>query len=237
MSTITKEQLRERAREKVKSLEFSITQTAFADSRAELEEELELARIALASLEADAVAYVDPFAFHNFSVYRAGETDNKRMGREWMWANPDAGLIPVYTAPPSPLAPDLKELEEILDWILMLPCPTPKATHFAKRLAVVIDTCRAAMLQGAENAESTTTIQTAPDLDSLPKIAESPSGNSPVIPDGWKLVPVEPTMSQELAGYRTLTDTGKMSRLMKTRLSNIYRAMIAAAPQQEVNNG
>jgi len=61
------------------------------------------------------------------------------------------------------------------------------------------------------------------------------AGNSPVIPDGWVLVPVEPTMSQEFAGYRTLTDTGKMSRLMKTRLSNIYRAMIATAPQQEVN--
>lgn len=102
MSTITREQLRERAREKVKSLEFSVTQSAFADSRAELEEELELARIALASLEAEAVAYVDPSAFNNFSVYRAGDTDNKRMGREWMWANPDAGLIPVYTAPPAP---------------------------------------------------------------------------------------------------------------------------------------
>ncbi|EPU4948763.1 hypothetical protein [Enterobacter hormaechei] len=60
------------------------------------------------------------------------------------------------------------------------------------------------------------------------------AGNSSVIPDGWVLVPVEPTMSQEFAGYRTLTDTGKMSRLMKTRLSNIYRAMIATAPQQEV---
>lgn len=53
MSTITREQLRERAREKVKGLEFSVTQTAFADSRAELEEELELARIVLASLEAE----------------------------------------------------------------------------------------------------------------------------------------------------------------------------------------
>ncbi|EHG2952873.1 DUF550 domain-containing protein [Salmonella enterica subsp. diarizonae serovar 53:r:z35] len=53
----TKEQLRERAREKVKSLEFAVTQNAFADSRAELEEELELARIALASLTAEPVAY------------------------------------------------------------------------------------------------------------------------------------------------------------------------------------
>lgn len=52
MTTITREQLRERAREKVKSLEFAVTQTAFSENRAELEEELELARIALASLEA-----------------------------------------------------------------------------------------------------------------------------------------------------------------------------------------
>lgn len=56
----------------------------------------------------------------------------------------------LYAAPPAPVAPDLKELEAILDWILMLPCPTPKATHFAKRLAVVIDTCRAAMLNGGQ---------------------------------------------------------------------------------------
>lgn len=48
----------------------------------------------------------------------------------------------------------------------------------------MVEIVEMAMLQGAENAESTTTIQTAPDLDSLPKIAESPSGNSPVIPDG-----------------------------------------------------
>ncbi|MEG5337473.1 hypothetical protein [Enterobacter ludwigii] len=59
-------------------------------------------KLALASLEAEPVAHVDPSAFNNFSVYRAGDTDNKRMGREWMWANPDAGLIPVYTAPPAP---------------------------------------------------------------------------------------------------------------------------------------
>lgn len=62
------------------------------------------------------------------------------------------------------------------------------------------------------------------------------AGNSPVIPDGYVMVPIEPTMSQELAGYKTLNDTGRMSRLMKTRLSNIYRAMLAAAPQ-EVSRG
>lgn len=49
------------------------------------------------------------------------------------------------------------------------------------------------------------------------------------IPDGWAMVPINPTMAQEYAGYKTLTDTGKMSRLMKTRIANIYRAMITTA--------
>lgn len=39
-----------------------------------------------------------------------------------------------------------------------------------------LDDCRAAMLQGVENAETPTTMQTAPALDSSPKIAESPTG-------------------------------------------------------------
>lgn len=56
MSIITREQLRERARNKVKTLEFIISKNAFTNKRAEQEEELELARIALASLEAEAVA-------------------------------------------------------------------------------------------------------------------------------------------------------------------------------------
>ena len=95
MSTFTKEQLIEKLQHRI-----SVASRFPESEKAQMD--LELARIALASLEAEPVAYVDPFAFHNFSVYRAGETDNKRMGREWMWANPCAGLIPVYTAQPAP---------------------------------------------------------------------------------------------------------------------------------------
>ncbi|EBB1100940.1 DUF550 domain-containing protein [Salmonella enterica subsp. enterica] len=56
MNTITREQLHERARRKVKELEFAITQSAFTSIRDGLEEELELARIALASLDAEPVS-------------------------------------------------------------------------------------------------------------------------------------------------------------------------------------
>lgn len=79
----------------------------------------------------------------------------------------------------------------------------------------------AAMLQGAENAESTTTMQTAPVLDSSPKIAESTSGNSPVISDGWVLVPEEPTHEMLEAGDEQFGTY------------DVYRRMIAASPQQE----
>ncbi|HBU6131245.1 TPA: hypothetical protein MC438_001845 [Enterobacter cloacae] len=81
--------------------------------------------------------------------------------------------------------------------------------------------CRAAMLQGAENAETPTTMQTAPALDSSPKIAGSPSGNYPVIPDGYVLMPVEPTDEM----WRAALDA--------TGIIDSYKAMIAAAPQQE----
>ena len=89
----------------------------------------------------------------------------------------------------------------------------------------------AAMLQGAENAESPTTMQAAPVLDSSPKIAESPSGNSPVIPDGWVMVPVEPTKEMIDAGWSYYMTTKSPSSL------GVYGAMLAAAPKQEVKNG
>jgi hypothetical protein len=97
-------------------------------------------RIALASLEAEPVAYVDPFAFNNFSVYRAGDTDNKRMGREWMWANPDAGLIPVYTAPPAPVS-----VPDAMDDQGGVCCEVSYADGW--------NACRAAMLQSFGNSE------------------------------------------------------------------------------------
>ncbi|WP_432465964.1 hypothetical protein ACNZ3Z_08870 [Enterobacter kobei] len=80
------------------------------------------------------------------------------------------------------------------------------------------------LLQGVENAETPTTMQTAPALDSSPKIAELPSGNSPVIPDGWVLVPEEPTHEMLEAGDEQFGTY------------DVYRRMIAASPQQEVKS-
>ncbi|EJF5651973.1 hypothetical protein M8X13_003999 [Salmonella enterica] len=90
MNTITREQLHERARRKVKELEFAITQSAFTSIRDGLEEELKLAEIALASLEAEPVAYIF-----------------KHPAGELFWALTDKSnkcqndVIPVYAVPPA----------------------------------------------------------------------------------------------------------------------------------------
>ncbi|WP_239658898.1 hypothetical protein [Enterobacter kobei] len=97
MSAITREQLRERAREKVKSLEFAVTQAAFADSQAELEEELELARIALASLEAEAVAWRSLY-YENHGLL----TGSKNVLASWQKQGWECD--PLYTAPPTPVS-------------------------------------------------------------------------------------------------------------------------------------
>ena len=152
MSTITREHLRERAREKVKSLEFAVTQTAFADSRAELEEELELARIALASLEAEPVAYVMADDLKDSSIistpaYRdLGEAMERTVG----------DVVALFTAPPAPVSvPDFSALDRLAGEMLThaMNCERRVSvayTHCAHRLAEEVRDLRAAMLQGAE---------------------------------------------------------------------------------------
>lgn len=127
-------------------------------------------RIALASLEAEAVAYVDPFAFHNFNVYRAGETDNKRMGREWMWANPDTGLIPVFTAPPAPVSvPDLKPVGFLFvsndGAVAYSPADWPmKGFNLIGPIYGDVNACRAAMLHGSEPVTTTYKLRDAVEI-------------------------------------------------------------------------
>ena len=147
MSTITREQLHERAREKVKSLEFAVTQTAFADSRAELEEELELARIALASLEAEAVCVIDQ---SNLDYLKSGADADV-----WPASRKEMGDVLLYrSAPPAPVSVPEWTNEQCLEFLSI-------AFRHAEikgdlelddiRLGVkMVNGSRAAMLQGAD---------------------------------------------------------------------------------------
>lgn len=281
MSTITREHLRERAREKVKSLEFSITQSAFADSRAELEEELDLARIALASLEAEAVAYI----IQDADALSRGE---KGMLRYFANISDEdineyqITVTPLYTSPPAQVSvPDdeqgkphpvmavkgelgfldhfdriISERDEDID-IGQL-----GSSNYEALMLAALDAFRAAMLQGAEQPQSAQ--QNIPEIipgglveavnnllnndgsrgrysaigcgEAREKIElwlaqrqkwESQrsenlcAGNSPVIPDGWVLVPEEPTHEMLEAGDEQFGTY------------DVYRRMIAASPQQK----
>lgn len=108
MTTITREQLHERARRKVKELEFAITQSAFTSIRDGLNDELELARIALASLEVAPVGEVSEkrhglvmdgtVDLGGKSTYRIikGEKAMKRLPLGTKF----------YIAPPAPVVPE-----------------------------------------------------------------------------------------------------------------------------------
>lgn len=52
-----------------------------------------------------------------------------------------------------------------------------------------------------------------------------PAGNSPATPDGWQLVPKEPTEAMNKAGWAAMNE--------HDAINPTYRAMLAAAPQQE----
>ncbi|MCU3191418.1 hypothetical protein N8Y15_00140 [Enterobacter hormaechei subsp. hoffmannii] len=210
MSTITREQLRARAREKVKSLEFSITQTAFADSRAELEEELELARIALASLEAEAVAYI--FKHPAGRLFWA-LTDESNKGQ--------SDVMPVYTAPPAPVS--------VPDGM------TPKQASRAycgevRGYRDGWNACRAAMLQSFGNSEQLEPVTT---VYKLPEgwVAVPVEPTEDMIVNGFESEPDE-SFSDEMEWEAYDAMSGCQQAAHRAKLC--WAAMIAAAPKPDV---
>ncbi|MFT2950615.1 hypothetical protein ACMWHU_27635, partial [Klebsiella pneumoniae] len=199
MIAIPNERLRERAREKVMGLELAVTQTAFADSHAELEEELELPRIALASLEAEPI----------YQLWDEGYYDTEKETYDAALKAGGHGRI-VYTAPPAPVSvPDLSALDNLAGEMLnhAMNCERRVSvayTHCAHRLAEEVRDLRAAMLQGAD-------------------------GNSPVVPDGWVMVPKEPTEVMFNAGKLAAGPTKQPDTA-----SLVYKAMIDSSPDYKV---
>lgn len=226
-----------------------------------------LARIALASLEAEPVGYFGRFDADDEDLIDQCSRNIR-------------GAFPLYAAPPAPVSvPDehyqnLSELyhaQEKRLFKLVQRIKGPSFDKYAYSPSQAIDVlesaifgereedCRAAMLQGAEpvttayklpantpckDAPEHIWLQTAgvwpengefseltwcsdnqhPD-DTLYVRADVVPGNSPVIPDGWKLVPIELTGDM----------TNAMSEAILDDLHNVdvWRSVLAAAPQQE----
>ncbi|MER1544303.1 DUF3850 domain-containing protein [Enterobacter cloacae] len=150
-----------------------------------------LLSIALASLEAEAVAVTDDmaYAFHHAlsdSSLGADDVEEIKAALRAAFAN--------VAAPPAPASvPAAMEMDDDFD------------SAFEHGKAVGWNAYRAAMLQSFGNSEQL---------------------NSPVIPDGWKLVPIELTGDM----------TNAMSEAILDDLHNVdvWRSVLAAAPQQEV---
>lgn len=101
--------------------------------------------------------------------------------------------------------------------------------------AMVDEACRAAMLQSKYRDLSQ---PVDPQISEYEKIMLQ-AGNSPVIPDGYALVPVEPTdemivaaMDSDDVTYNESDDT-----VFYVHHCEIYKAMLAAAPQPEASDG
>ncbi|MBY5117923.1 hypothetical protein [Enterobacter cloacae] len=171
MSTITKERLTELSRRE--------------NVGAILGEEIaELARIALASLEAEPVCVIDQ---SNLDYLKSGSDADV-----WPASRTEMGDVLLYrTAPPAPVSvPAAMEMDDDFD------------SAFEHGKAVGWNAYRAAMLQSFGNSEQL---------------------NSPVIPDGWVMVPVNAT--------RAMIDAAR--RVEEDGYDAMHKAMIAAAPQQE----
>ena len=242
---------------------------------------VELARIALASLETEPVCVIDQ---SNLDYLKSGADADV-----WPASRTEMGDVLLYrTAPPAPanaepvawlwshrkhpsevtlVRPEDDEMAEGSGWsgwscqALYAAQPAPVSVpdiatvettypdvqtnwQDAKMYAEGWNACRAAMLQGAEQqnrqqnipenipfeqwlSQQTGTI----DVECGCVMTEVffhwlrvayEAGNYPVIPDGWVLVPEEPTHEMLEAGDEQFGTY------------DVYRRMIAAAPQQEV---
>ncbi|BEC98700.1 hypothetical protein OFN16_20455 [Escherichia coli] len=88
------------------------------------------------------------------------------------------------------------------------------------------NSCRAAMLQGGNHTEQH--LEMVDHSDDANKMV---AGNSPVIPNGWKLVPIDPTKDMLRAGQSVVG--------FWLNTVHCYSKMLAAAPaapQQEAKN-
>lgn len=177
-------------------------------------EQMELARIALASLEAKPIG-----AFHIAEQQVDGTSDYLKDG-EWPIDN---GIIEVYAAPPVPVVPAaLPENDDEdghdIDYL------DPSEVYALGRTAGW-NACRAAMLQG-KSEQPQNAQQNIPE--------NIPGGNSPVTPDGWVMVPKDLTpemmravqIRSELGGYATSNLSGAYNMF-----SEFWNVAVSAAPK------
>jgi hypothetical protein len=259
MSTITRERIAELANFKPSG--------ANSVNSATREEWQELARIALASLEAKSrkLFTCSGCGAEGLDEPLESKCHCNEDGAHWVESV-------VYTAPPAPVSvPECFKRLLHHAYGMTMGHDWNKGTmagHHREKLCRAVDECRAAMLQAADGTLTNevtipaTQFKKVADLYEmqfddgrtcafhtdgakavqwllacdgnkvqefvkLQRYQEALSGNSPVIPDGWVLVPVEPTMAM-LDEFDSIIDYGAEDS------KEAWSRLIATVPQQEV---
>ncbi len=172
---------------------------------------------------------------------RAGITDEQitqamieklAVNKQRKWPAPKDGEPRLHIKEqPAPVVPEEK------------PIPNTLSMYAVDAVAAIAEVkgwnaCRAAMLQelkksagteaicrSNENVQALNTIKATPALGFLPKTDEVQNTNSPVIPDGYVMVPVEPNGDMLAAAQDAYGETdGDIANTLRA-------AMLAAAPQ------
>jgi hypothetical protein len=198
-------------------------------------------KLALASLEAEPVGFV---ARHKETVKFGSYLHPKA---DW-FKNDDYEVLSAYTAPPAPVSVPAELTREEYKRRFM------EEDEFDDTFRGGWNACRAAMLQGAEPVTTAyklpepikdNRLNSGVEADDYysgyqagwNELLEAVSGNSPVIPEGWALVPVDMTPEQ----MRAVQIKSEIGSYAAANLSGAYALFrefwdvaVAAAPQQEV---
>ncbi|QMG39041.1 hypothetical protein HVY60_08890 [Citrobacter freundii] len=201
---------------------------------------------AIAAFGAEPAGYADPQSLVNFKSMGG---KNAACTKEWMWRDPYNGLIPLYTAPPAPVVPP--ERQSLNNGIVgfdegwnacraaMLRAEPRNGQQNIPEIipgGLVEAVNNLLNNDGSRGCYSAMECSAARDKIELwltqrqrwegQRNDNLSTGNSPVTPDDWQLVPKEPTEAMNKAGWAAINE--------HDAINPTYRAMLAAAPQQDV---
>ncbi|ELT1812286.1 Uncharacterised protein [Enterobacter hormaechei] len=237
MSTITRERLEQLAN--------------FRGAPVTRQEEQELARIALASLEAEAVAWL---------LSGGGAKNNVSFDSGNAYVDPLREVTPLYTAPPAPVS--MPDESAMFDAAIDI-CRKSDAidehvwNHGVLAVMSAFSDCRAAILKHSEPfiVTSDHRMMEMPQVEAInavtamlqgvdgnapahfrsrpaqSSLSPAQGGNSPVIPEGWVMVPIEPTADMREAYHQAQAEYEDVDGLWSP--DHQWQAMLAAAPHQE----